>query len=217
MLAYKYDKTTKEYLGTQQCQLDPLETEIAGEEVYLLPANCTFEEPTITEGYTNVFEDGEWVQYEDHRGESYWLPDDDYQTPARIMDELGELPESATTVQPTKPLSIYKAEKRAEINAIRDEKEMEPLNNFDVDVKSAIRILFVQNQLLRNGGTIDWTMADNTEENVDTADMNAIVDAIVEQSNNVHNIANYLKAQIEAATTVEEVEAIEWIEAIPEE
>ena len=123
--------------------------------------------------------------------------------------------ESIPAPEPT--LAEVKATKRAEINAIRDEKEMEPLNNFDVDIKSAIRILFVQNQLLRNGGTIDWTMADNTEENVDSADMNAIVDAIVEQSNRVHNIANYLKAQIEAATTAEEVNAIEWIDEIPEE
>ena len=217
MNAYKYNEETKEYIGVVSCQLDPINTKKTGENVYLLPANSTFEEPTETEGYANVFEDGEWVQYEDHRGESYWLPDDDYNSPARKMNELGELPEGATTVQPIKPLSVYKSEKRAEINAIRDEKEMEPLNNFDVDVKSAIRILFVQNQLLRNGGTIDWTMADNTEENVDSEDMNAIVDAIVEQSNRVHNIANYLKAQIEAATTAEEVNAIEWIDEIPEE
>lgn len=117
---------------------------------------------------------------------------------------------------PAPDLADVKAAKRAEINTIRDQKEMEPINNFDVDEKSAIRILFVQNQLLRSGGTIDWTMADNTEENVDSADMNAIIDAIVEQSNRVHNIANYLKEQIEAATTAEEVNAIEWIDEIPE-
>lgn len=131
---------------------------------------------------------------------------------AKIEDK-GEYYECVAVPEPT--LAEIKASKRKEINAIRDQKEMEPLNNFDVDIKSAIRILFVQNQLLRNGGTIDWTMADNTEENVDSADMNAIIDAIVEQSNRVHNIANYLKEQIEAATTAEEVNAIEWIDEIP--
>ena len=119
------------------------------------------------------------------------------------------------TELPPPTLEEVKATKRAEINRIRDEKEMETLNNYDIDVKSAIRILFVQNKLMRTGGTIDWTMADNTEENVDATDMNAIVDAVVEQSNNVHNIANYLKAQIELATTVEEVNAIVWIDEIP--
>lgn len=116
---------------------------------------------------------------------------------------------------PLPSLSEIKALKREEINTIRDEKELEPLNNFDVDVKSAIRILFVQNKLLRDGGTIDWTMADNTEENVNVTDMNDIVDAIVEQSNRVHNIANYLKAQVDACTTIEQVNAIVWIDEIP--
>ena len=44
MYAYKYDEN-KYYAGTQECQLDPLETEKAGHEVWLLPANCTWEEP----------------------------------------------------------------------------------------------------------------------------------------------------------------------------
>lgn len=148
--------------------------------------------------------------------------DADYSTCARwcnsnhaTIEDKGDYYECVAI--PAPDLVDVKAYKRAEINRIRDEKEMEPLNNFDIDLKSAIRILFVQNQLLRNGGSIDWTMADNTEENVDSADMNAIVDAIVEQSNRVHNIANYLKAQIEAATTIEEVNAIVWIDEIPEE
>lgn len=133
------------------------------------------------------------------------------------IEDKGEYYEVVEIPAPAPTLTEVKANKRAEINHIRDEEEMKPLNNFDIDVKSAIRILFVQNQLLRNGGTIDWTMADNTEENVDSTDMNAIVDAIVEQSNRVHNIANYLKAQIEACTTVEEVNAIEWIDELPVE
>lgn len=148
--------------------------------------------------------------------------DADYSTCARwcnsnraTIEDKGDYYECVAI--PAPDLADVKASKRAEINRIRDEKEMEPLNNFDIDLKSAIRILFVQNQLLRNGGTIDWTMADNTEENVDSADMNALVDAIVEQSNRVHNIANYLKAQIEAATTIEEVNAIVWIDEIPQE
>ncbi len=130
------------------------------------------------------------------------------------IEDKGEYLECVAIPELT--LAEAKANKRAEINRIRDGKEMEPINNYDVDIKSAIRILFVQNKLLRNGGTIDWTMADNTEENVDSTDMNAIVDAIVEQSNNVHNIANYLKERVDAATTIEEVNAIVWINEIPE-
>lgn len=63
MLAYKFDKNTKEYLGTQEAQINPLE---GG---YLLPANCTFlEVPEYSEGEIPVFENDIWVIKIDNRG-----------------------------------------------------------------------------------------------------------------------------------------------------
>jgi len=62
MLAYKFDKTTKEYLGTQEAQVNPLE---GG---YLLPANSTFiEAPEYEQNQIPVFED-EWIVKADYRG-----------------------------------------------------------------------------------------------------------------------------------------------------
>lgn len=55
MLAYKYDEKTKEYLRVQEAQLDPIEGN------YLLPANCTFDEPPeVSEGYIPCFIDNQW-------------------------------------------------------------------------------------------------------------------------------------------------------------
>lgn len=65
MLAYKYDKTTKEYLGTQEAQINP----IGGG--YFLPASCTFvEPPTFTEGKIPVFSlnTNKWTVKVDNRG-----------------------------------------------------------------------------------------------------------------------------------------------------
>lgn len=63
MLAYKYDKTTKEYLGTQEAQINPLE---GG---YLLPANCTFlQVPEYAEKEIPVFENDVWVVKADNMG-----------------------------------------------------------------------------------------------------------------------------------------------------
>ena len=63
MLAYKYDKETKEYLGTQEAQINPLE---GG---YLLPANCTFlEVQKYSENEIPVFENDIWVIKVDNRG-----------------------------------------------------------------------------------------------------------------------------------------------------
>lgn len=62
MLAYKFDKETKEFKGTQTAQIDPKTSQ------YLLPANSTFTAPpTAQEGKTRCFIDDEWVQLTDHR------------------------------------------------------------------------------------------------------------------------------------------------------
>ena len=63
MLAYKFDKVTKEYKGELEAQINPLE---GG---YLLPANCTFiEVPIYNVGQIPVFGNDEWVIKTDNRG-----------------------------------------------------------------------------------------------------------------------------------------------------
>lgn len=69
MQAYKYDKDTKEYIGFQRCQLDPLESERQGRDIYLVPANCTLEIPPEYEaGKAIIFESGGWQKVPDYRG-----------------------------------------------------------------------------------------------------------------------------------------------------
>lgn len=64
MFAYMYDEETKEYAGNVDCQLDPLESEIAGKEIWLLPANSTWNNPLEPkEGFKVKFLEGAW-QYE---------------------------------------------------------------------------------------------------------------------------------------------------------
>ena len=96
MNVYKFDENG-EYIGTEEALLDPLETELQGENVYLLPGNATFTEPPkAQEGYTRVWNGTAWEQVEDNRGVEYWLPEDKFGVPAREMKELGALPEGAT-------------------------------------------------------------------------------------------------------------------------
>lgn len=69
MLVYIYDEETKEFLYSEEAHLDPLETQIKGENVYLLPANATFEEPPYKEdGKAVVFEGSTWKLIDDNRG-----------------------------------------------------------------------------------------------------------------------------------------------------
>lgn len=63
MIFYTYDKDTKELLFTQQGELDPLESENQGKDVYLVPANSTDIKPTLEPSNDNemlVFNGEEW-------------------------------------------------------------------------------------------------------------------------------------------------------------
>ena len=69
MLVYFYDEETKEFLYSEEAHLDPLETELKGEKVYLLPANATFEKPLDKEdGKAVVFDGSAWKLVDDNRG-----------------------------------------------------------------------------------------------------------------------------------------------------
>ena len=116
MQTYRYDADTKEFLYSEEAFLDPLETELQGHDVYLLPADSTFTPPLdAKEGYAVCWNGSAWEYIEDHRqkrdmggvpiegtGTAYWLPEDTWQSPARYMNELGPLPEGAVTEQPEK-------------------------------------------------------------------------------------------------------------------
>ncbi len=65
---YFYDQDTHEYLGQDNAFLDPLETKRQRKEIYLLPANATFELPLEEkEGYARIFQKS-WQYVADNRG-----------------------------------------------------------------------------------------------------------------------------------------------------
>lgn len=69
MFVYYYDEKTKEYTGSAIADIDPLETELKGETVYLLPAFSTFlEVPARDEGQAVIFNGQQWQVVTDNRG-----------------------------------------------------------------------------------------------------------------------------------------------------
>lgn len=214
MQVYKYDEKTKEYLGKAEALLDPLETQLQQKEIYLLPADATFSEPTLQEGYVSVFKEGAWENIEDNRGKEYWLPEDKYGAPAREMKELGAFPADAVFTAPEKMLSELKQEKINALKAERASKEVEPIVyqgcSFDYDDKARDRInaAIIALELQGDEATISWTTADNRDAIVTAADLRAIVAAVAVRSNLLHIAYRKAKAQVEAAGTAEEVRAI---------
>lgn len=120
-LAYGFDADTCEYLRSESCQLDALETQAQKKAVWLLPAHATLTPPPeVQDGKARVWDGTAWQQVEDHRGTAYWLPSkgDDWQSPAREMAALGPLPKGAVTERPFPPVPTLEEARAAKIMEI---------------------------------------------------------------------------------------------------
>jgi hypothetical protein len=61
MIAYQYDSETKKYIGEIDRQIDPLESQAQGVDVWLMPADSTdIVPPEAKEGYDIVFNGTDW-------------------------------------------------------------------------------------------------------------------------------------------------------------
>ena len=120
---------------------------------------------------------------------------------------------------PAPSLEEVKAQKISELKGIRDTKEVEPVQTdkglFDYDDKSRDRLAIARQALTdAGGGEIVWTTADNQRVSMGIADFAAINGAAAVRSNALHVKYNELKEQVNAAQTVEEVNAIQWTETL---
>ena len=128
------------------------------------------------------------------------------------IEDKGEYYEVVTLPLPT--LEEIKAAKIAALKAQRDAAEVEPINyqgySFDYDSKARERISAAIIALDVQGAdaSIDWTTADNADVSVTAADLRAIVAAVAVRSNALHIAYRKAKAQVEAAGSAEEVNAV---------
>lgn len=61
MKAYQYDSETKKYIGEIERQIDPLESQVQGVDIWLMPANSTdIVPPEAKDGYDIVFNGTGW-------------------------------------------------------------------------------------------------------------------------------------------------------------
>lgn len=214
MQVYKYDEETKEYIGSEQALIDPLETQLQKKEIYLLPANATFEKPNLQDGFASVFNGTQWENIEDNRGKEYWLGTDTFGTPAHTMKDLGAFPAGAVFTAPAKTLEQLKQDKINEFKTIRDSEEVKPIayngSLFDFDDKARDRINSAIIALSITGQSIEWTTADNTNVAVTAQDLRNIIAAVALRSNDLHIKYRELKEQVLACSTAEEVAEIVW-------
>ena len=217
MKAYKYNVETKEYIGQVDCQLNPIATKREGHDVFLTPANAVLIAPTEQEGYASVWNGETWENIVDKRGVKYWLPTDKHGDQPRDMKDLGELPDGATLTEPSITIDEAKASKIAEFKQKRDSEETANIeyngNIYDYDEKARERLQIARQSLADSGiegASIVWTTADNQRVTLTVQDFAGINSAAAFRSNALHIKYNTLKEAVNACTTVEAVNAIEW-------
>lgn len=115
-----------------------------------------------------------------------------------------------------KPINIetVKQRKILMLKRQRDNAEVAPIpyngNTYDYDSKARERIAaaIVALDLQGEDANIAWTTADNQDAIVTAADLRAIVAAVAVRSNLLHVAYRTAKAQVEAAGTAEEADAV---------
>lgn len=220
---YKYDEKTKEYIGAGTTMLDPLETKLQGKNIYLLPKNATFIKPKeVEDGYVNVWDGGLWKRTEDNRGKEYWLPEDVYGAPARIMEELGPFPEGATTTTPEQTLEELKAAKIKEAGTLFAQKRdtirfigLPSGKNYGFDCASEditnFMAAYTPLMIEKSGGTGYKVWLNQTNKGLvtlDYADMKFIYNTVRTSQLEAYMWYEAIKVQINACTTKEELDNI---------
>lgn len=200
MFLYFYDPHTHEFKESREAQLD-----VRGRPITDVLFATSEKPEAAPDGHVMVWNGSAWEAVEDHRqhvnkqgvkegGTEYWLPEDNWLSPARYMEDLGPLPAGAVTTRPEQPaeekLANAKRAKTAQFDRVMA----------DIDA-SLVR---------PTADIVDAMLNPQTVSEGDNADF--------EQSKTVFNQLRGLqdqnrtrRAQIQAAQTVEDVQAIETV------
>lgn len=172
--AYVYDPENNHLFKEEVvCQTDPVASKKAGETVYLLPGNSTFEVPPEKEdGYVIIFENGHWVKKHDYKGKTYYVTADGYYGTPKEMKDYGDLPEGCSFDRP--PMTAEE-QAEAELQEAKSERAtaVERLTVtvngkvFDADETSQNRMSRVVAGAQALGVDLEtttqiWVLADNT-------------------------------------------------------
>lgn len=163
MIAYIYDND-KFYVGEMTCQIDPLESEKQGKNIYLTPARSTFDKPEIIEGAKPRWTGTAWEQYPDDKIVYGYTDNEDgtinYYGSNHLAEELQRIHKDVVlSFSDTEPVSVdgvywLSADDPAYIEAKKAHDKAEALAQLDADYAS-------QKQELVNQYTDDMLHGDS--------------------------------------------------------
>lgn len=125
------------------------------------------------------------------------------------LEELG-----VNVAETEEPIENVKQRKIVELKRQRDVAEVEPveyggyLYDYDSQARDRIAAAIIALDVQGDGAKISWTTADNEDAVVTAQDLRMIIAAVAARSNKLHTAYRAAKAQVEAASTAEEIEAV---------
>lgn len=125
------------------------------------------------------------------------------------LEQLG-----VVVAEAEEPIGNIRARKIMELKRQRDAAEVEPveygghLYDYDSKARDRIAAAIIALDVQGEGAKISWTTADNEDAVVTAQDLRMIIAAVAVRSNALHTAYRAAKAQVEAASTAEEVEAV---------
>lgn len=217
MIFYIYDEKTKEYTGTQNAFIDPLETKKQGKNVYLVPANATDKKPLkAKENQAVIFNGTEWEIIADYRGKTYYIGTEQHE-----MKDLGDLPKGATfePVEPEKTLEELKAEKLEALTAYAGQFDQYKCDDmyvtssiggykFNADIRSQTNMQGLID-VLADDATTRYKDYDNEFRTMTKADIAVLKSECLQNGQYLYQQKWTLQTKINACTSKEELDAIE--------
>lgn len=117
MKAYQYDSETKKYIGEIDRQIDPLESQAQGKEIWLMPADSTdIVPPEAKDGYDIVFNGTDW-EYKEIEKE----PEPEPYVPTELEKKYKELWETESKLRDLDYIGVKIATGRATIEEYAEE------------------------------------------------------------------------------------------------
>lgn len=170
----------------------------------------------LPKGSVLVLTDSKWVAIEDNRGVKYWLPEDTWNSKPREMKDLGPLPNGYTLIAPSKPLEEVRVEKLSELNNIWKSAEeagvLQSSLGFPVDANERANrdVSGLISQMKMTG--LDKTQfcdANNDFHEVTLDNLKTMQLELIQYAQSLYATKWQLRAAIEAAKTVDELNAID--------
>ena len=125
------------------------------------------------------------------------------------LEQLG-----VVVAEAEEPVENIRARKIIALKRQRDAAEVEPiaygghLYDYDSQARDRIAAAIIALDVQGDGAKISWTTADNEDAVVTAQDLRMIIASVAARSNSLHIAYRTAKAQVAAAETVEEIDAV---------